>query len=265
MKFSRSELRSKLTESFRKDGLHKTLVKIARYILQLDKLKHGRHAKSLKEDSRLEIFTKIYRNNYWGSDESVSGSGSTIELTTNLRKMLPKLFAEFKINSVYDAPCGDFNWMKLVLKEANLTYVGADIVPALVEKLNNNYRSEKVQFLHADITNAAFPNADLWLCRDCLFHLSYGDIILALEAYVRSDIPFVLTSTHISNFKICNTDILTGGFRLIDLFEAPFYFSREPLLRIVDWIPPHAQREMCLWTRSQVAEVLPRLRRLVVL
>jgi hypothetical protein len=262
MIYSFIRLNKKLSDSLRKDGVKKTASKLARFVLQTDKIQNRWHARSLRQDSRLEIFTKIYKFNYWGSSESVSGSGSTVELTANLRHELPKLFAKFEIGSVYDAPCGDFNWMRTLMKEINFSYCGADIVPDLIQVNIDKFKSENIEFKFADITSDAFPKVDLWICRDCLFHLSYKDIYSALENYVRSDIPFVLTSTHINTVAFENKNILTGGFRLIDLFEKPFCFHFEPLYRIADWVPPHSQREMCLWSRDQIAAVLPKFRQL---
>lgn len=210
----------------------------------------------------MEIFSKIYKHNYWGSSESVSGSGSTVELTPNLRNKLPQLFEDFKIGSVYDAPCGNFNWMRHLVSEVSVSYTGADIVPQLIDKNNKKYRNKNINFETADITISAFPKADLWICRDCLFHLSYRDIVSALENYVRSEIPYILTSTHINDAGFYNNDILTGDFRLIDLFSPPFCFPREPLYRIADWVPPHSRREMCMWSRSQISEALPKMRKL---
>lgn len=260
----RASLKDKLIETWRTKGPSQTAIKIARYILRVDYIQGMWHRKSLRVDSRKDIFRKIYRHNYWGSSESVSGEGSTEALTVNLRLELPRLFKEFAIRSVYDAPCGDYNWMRLLMSTEKIEYYGADIVPELIHENNNKYKSENIQFNVADVTIDLFPKADLWICRDCLFHLSYADIYSALDNFVKSDIPLILTSTHINLTNFDNRNILTGGFRLIDLFKAPFCFPDAPLYRITDWIPPHAEREMCLWTREQVAEVLPRMRQIAL-
>ena len=73
-------------------------------------------------------FTKIYEINYWEGSESRSGPGSTVDGTTNLRRYLPTLFDEFSIRTVLDAPCGDFNWMKIVTEDCDIHYIGGDIV-----------------------------------------------------------------------------------------------------------------------------------------
>src|ERR1700758_3448541 len=82
----------------------------------------------LTEGPIKDKFTKIYKNNYWLSSESVSGSGSTLKYTRNLREQLPLIVADFGIKSIFDGPCGDFNWMQHVLPNLKVDYVGGDIV-----------------------------------------------------------------------------------------------------------------------------------------
>ena len=59
-----------------------------------------------------KIFLKIYKNNYWGSKTSKSGPGSDLSNTRKIREELPKIIKKYNINSIFDAPCGDFFWMK---------------------------------------------------------------------------------------------------------------------------------------------------------
>jgi hypothetical protein len=219
-----------------------------------------RAAKRFGEALTLEAvedrFHAIYESNLWLTTESVSGPGSTLRYTENLRKELPKLITEFSIRQIFDAACGDFYWMKHLLPTIDVGYVGADIVRSLVESNNAKYQNDKVSFVHIDLIKDAFPKSDLMICRDCLFHLSFEDIKSVLKNFVDSGIPYLLTSTHKNNNGFLNTDIRTGSFRLIDLFAAPYNFSQEPLARIDDWIPPWPERQICLWSREQVCEAL---------
>jgi hypothetical protein len=57
--------------------------------------------------SNEDRFTWIYKNNYWQSNESASGTGSSLKNTENLRKELPALISKFSIKKIFDAPCGD--------------------------------------------------------------------------------------------------------------------------------------------------------------
>ena len=80
------------------------------------------------------IFTKIFERNSWGSMASVSGPSSTLLRTENLRSELPRIFTKYKVQKVFDAPCGDLNWMKEVLRVSDVSYLGADIVKPLIDK-----------------------------------------------------------------------------------------------------------------------------------
>jgi SAM-dependent methyltransferase len=182
-----------------------------------------------------------------------------LEDTANLRQHLLHLFKDFAITSIYDAPCGDFSWMRLVIERSEITYYGADIVPAMINNIRRQYTLPKVNFQVADITRDPFPKVDLWFCRDCLFHLSNQDIALALLNFLASGTPLILTTTHLNGDMFENVDIRTGGSRRIDLFSAPYFFPREVLARIPDWVEPWPAREMCLWTRDQVAGIVQRL------
>jgi hypothetical protein len=205
-----------------------------------------------KASSLSDRFTLIYNRNLWGSKESVSGSGSTFAMTESIRNLLPALFEEFQICSVLDAPCGDFNWMKLVNLNG-LTYIGSDIVDSLISDLNNQYASEHISFITIDITRDTLPKSDLVLNRDCLFHLSYQDIKLFLRSFLNSDCRYLLTTSHDNLNEFTNSDIRSGDFRLIDLFKSPFYFPTNFHFEIPEpgqrSFPP---RKLYLWDRESV-------------
>jgi len=200
-------------------------------------------------------FTEIYKTNYWGSPESISGTGSTLRYTENLRKNLPGLFEKFSIQTIFDAPCGDFNWMKEVVQGTNIMYLGGEIVSEIVSKNNLLYSARNIRFIDFDITSMDFPDADLMICRDCLFHLSYRDIRSFLDLFLKSNIKYLLTTTHVNNGSFKNRDIESGDFRKIDLFSSPFNFPNEFLYRVQDWLPPDPQREICLWSREQLTGI----------
>jgi len=123
-------------------------------IISLLRLKlSARKRKVFRHEKAEDRFTEIYKNNYWRNDESRSGSGSTLAYTENLRKELPDLFREQNIQRLLDAPCGDFNWMSLVVQETGIRYTGGDIVAPLVDDNNSKFASENVDFIHLDITH----------------------------------------------------------------------------------------------------------------
>lgn len=218
------------------------------------------HSLMFKISSKEDIFSSIYKHNYWGDGESRSGPGSSLEYTEMVREELPLLFSQFGVKRVFDAPCGDYVWMKLVVDTTGIEYIGGDIVKDLVETNNKLHNHNRARFCCHDITTDKPPSADLWICRDALFHLSNRDILMSLVRFSESDIKYLLTTTHKNTSGFRNKDIAAGDFRLIDLFASPFCFPENPLYRFDDYIYPHAPREMCLFTREQILEILPKLK-----
>jgi hypothetical protein len=212
--------------------------------------------------SKENVFASIWRNNYWGSGESLSGPGATLEQTENLRRKMPAMFNSKGIKSVFDAPCGDMNWMQHVLKDANFTYLGGDIVDELVSINKNKFINPKVSFIKFDITSDIFPFADVWLSRAVFYHLSNHDIYLALEQFAASNIKYILTTNCVTDDSHINKDIATGDWRSLNLTLPPFNFPRESLWEIADYIAPHPPTTLTLWTKEQVEAILPALRKI---
>ena len=202
------------------------------------------------------VFETIAATNHWGSVESVSGLGSTLSYTYNLRHELAGFLRDFKVKTLFDAPCGDFNWMRAVDVPDGMTYIGGDIAAPIVEANAAKYTSETRRFVEFDITKDAFPEADLWFCRDCLFHLPFALIVRALRGFCRSNIPFVMMTTHLNTTNFENRDIKAGDFRLLDFHLAPFNLPRDVLYLFPDYVYSFPRREMCVWSREQIARAL---------
>jgi hypothetical protein len=245
----------KVINYYKNNGLLKTLFRIIIYNKNIIK-KFVFLKKVIRNNNIEDKFTWIYYSNFWSNGESLSGAGSTIKSTQNIRQRLPELIVKFNIKTVFDAPCGDLNWMKLLLPTLNVNYIGADIVAPLVDKLNESYGDESTKFVKINLITDLFPSADLMICRDCLFHLSYDDIHNVLTNFLKSDIKYLLTTTYLNEYKFKNRNIISGDFRVIDLFLEPFSFSTPPLDRFDDWLYPEQPREMCLWSKEQITEVV---------
>jgi hypothetical protein len=80
------------------------------------------------------VFDSIIERKAGGSDESVSGHGSTVAATAILRRRLADTFAQLQIRSLVDAPCGDMNWMRHLDYRLD-QYIGVDLVPRIIRKL----------------------------------------------------------------------------------------------------------------------------------
>lgn len=249
----------RLSNAFRVHGLAGTLYRVCRYPL-LRILSARVRRRIFSSTQTAEVFTRIYETNWWGSKESISGTGSTLAYTANLRAKLPGLFRKLAIRKVFDAPCGDFNWMHYVVQSSEIDYLGCDIVPHLIDRNSAQYQNERTRFIVANVITEEFPEADIWICRDCLIHFSYNDILATFENFVRSEIGYILTTTHINKIGFKNLDIRTGDARMIDLFSAPFFLPADYMDAIEDWQEPEIPRMMVLFSRSQIVETLPIMR-----
>ena len=217
-------------------------------------LKFGRH------DHR-SVFAKIFADRHWGDEESVSGIGSRMGQTEQIRHELPRIFTQFDVKRLFDAPCGDLNWMKHVLAETKIDYAGGDIVPEVLEIARRNSSNPAYPFTVFDITGDPFPAADLWLCRDVLFHLSFANIWKALDNFAGSDVRMMLVTTH-TDPGIVNRDIFTGDFRLLDLFAPPFSLPHAIVQdRFPDYAPPMPARDVVLIRREALAAHLKTVKR----
>jgi hypothetical protein len=200
-----------------------------------------------------KIFEHHYAVNEWGSEESVSGPGSEIKYTENIRKEIPRLVSELGVKVILDAPCGDYHWFRMITLGKEVAYIGGDIVRPLIERNQSLYGRENTNFIHLDIVRDSLPKADLWLCRDCLLHLSNRDAWLAIDNFLQSDIRYLLTSTNSNCDK--NHDIPTGSCRLLNLRQPPFSFG-EPMTLIDDWIEGYPVRHLALWERESLKSSL---------
>jgi len=211
------------------------------------------HRRLEKMGDMASIFQHYFKANSWGSSESLSGEGSTIAYTENIRKELPVLVEQFNVRSILDAPCGDYNWFGLIQWRSPMTYIGGDIVKPLIDRNISLFEGPATTFKTVNICVDVLPSADLWLCRDCLFHLSNRDIVLAIKNFLKSDIRYLLTTTHTT--CTANKDIPTGSFRSLNLQLPPFSFC-EPIAQIADWIEGFPVRYLALWDRETLEKCL---------
>lgn len=179
----------------------------------------NRFQKLVEKNGSKKIFEHIYEKNFWGSEESVSGAGSTLEQTAEVRKILPALFKQYDVKSFLDLPCGDFHWMQQVDLDG-IEYVGADIVEKMIQMNQARYGSQKKTFKVINLLEDELPEADMMMCRDCFIHLSDNDIFKALGNIKKGKIKYLLTTSYVD--RATNTDILTGHFRTLNLLVAPF-------------------------------------------
>lgn len=174
------------------------------------------------------VFTKLYYEPH-RHRELVSGLGSDLKQTVVIASEIPKLIKEIGAKSLLDAPCGDFSWMRNV--DLGLDkYTGVDIVSEQIERNERKYTNKIRKFICLDITTDELPRADLILCRDLFVHFSFRDILAALANFQRTKSEYLLTTSFTQTTK--NIDIITGGWRPINLQLPPFNFPRP--LRLIN-------------------------------
>ena len=159
--------------------------------------------------------------------ESASGPGSTLAQTAELRERLPLALQHLGVQSLLDAPCGDFNWMRHVAAGV-ASYVGVDVDARTIAELQRRHGSPTRRFQAGDLTRDPLPRADAIFCRDLLTHLSYADIALVLANFRRSGATWLLTTTFTGTRP--NVDTSGCNWRTLNFALAPFGFPPAALL-----------------------------------
>lgn len=197
-----------------------------------------------RDNSAQTIFRQVYLNNSWRDGESASGPGSNTKETHEIRIRLPELFKELNIKSLLDIPCGDFNWMKQIDLNG-INYLGADIIPELVEK-NKQYAGKNITFQHLNIIENPLPKVDLILVRDCLVHFPDDIVLVSLKNIISSGSKYLLITTFTTQTK--NEVLNDWGWRALNLQIAPYNFP-EPIKIINEKYPSseHRDKSLGLW------------------
>jgi hypothetical protein len=221
-----------------KDGGPSALVSFVRHHFDVAAATKRMDSVALSDMPASEKFATIYREKLWlkvhrdlNADKTLSGHGSTLRSTEVLRPELEAFLASIEAKCFVDAPCGDLNWMTKVSLPSGCKYIGGDVVGALIDGLKIRFeRAHKApdaidrQFLVLDLTRDTLPDADAWLCRDCLQHLSFADVAAVIRNAMASNVEYFLLTNHYG--VEANTDIATGQYRHLDLTLAPFHFPK---------------------------------------
>lgn len=184
-------------------------------------------ASSFEDKDIKDVFTEIYRENFWLGTKSRSGQGSTLLTTAVIRQELPQLFDMFKIDTVLDAGCGDHYWMRTVDMKGRF-YFGVDIVPEMIEKNRAHFADDNHHFLCLNLAEDLLPKVDMVICRDVLAHLDAQTVYKVLRNIKESGSTFLLATTHETGK---NRSIVAGNHYPYDLTVAPFNLP-EPLILI---------------------------------
>jgi len=194
-------------------------------------------------------FERIYRTSEWGS-RSRSGPGSLPELNFSYLGVLGSILDKFKIKSVVDIGCGDwtlyqsaFDWYSM-----DVSYIGIDVVPELVDRLNKLHGRDSVEFRCVDVFGPDLPEADLYILKDVLQHWSNDQIERFLPQLRRCRFALITNDVErcsgrrrlfrkISRFlPFKHVDTSIGGYRPLRLQEPPFNLTARLIHKYsVDW------------------------------
>jgi SAM-dependent methyltransferase len=173
----------------------------------------------LERSTAVDRFREAYRSHAWVSiagQLSPSGLGSEASATRTIVEALPALLVRLGCRRLLDVGCGDWNWMREVSLPCD--YIGIDIVPEVIEA-NRRYERVGVEFQVGDAIEGPLPEAEVVLCREVLFHLSFRDGMAALTN-IREAARWLLATSDPGIWF--NSDIETGDFRRINLERAPY-------------------------------------------
>jgi hypothetical protein len=208
----------------------------------------------LQGDSLQDRFTEIYRTGFWrdGKDENpLSGAGSSLGATENLRGELPTLLNELGVQVLLDVGCGDFTWMSTV-DLGKVHYTGVDIVPNVIAEHLTKHSSDTRHFAVANAVTDALPDADAIMCREVLFHLSFDDVRSVLRNMVNTEARYCLLTS--DRGTSINSDIRSGDHRLLNLQRAPFLLP--PPIKLIEEGASLPGRFLGCWTTAQLRRAI---------
>lgn len=191
-----------------------------------------------------ELFNKHYKISH-AADRlygSHCGPGSTMEYTEDLRILIPALLERYAIRSMFDAGCGDRNWMKHTV--LSCSYLGGDLAEDFIEI------GEGLVISH-DITVDPIPQVDLVFIRDVAIHLCDADRLKLLQNLAASNCRYVLM-THCFNTE--NRDVNYTSFPFSDVNWTIQPWSLPNPLELIRETINH--KCLALWTIQQIRECL---------
>jgi hypothetical protein len=154
-----------------------------------------------------------------------------------------------------DAPCGDHRWMESLALDLD-RYVGVDIVPSIIESLQQRCRGDaRRSFLLADLTRDALPRCDLILSRDCLVHFSFATLWRAVGNLKASGAVWLLATTFPELAR--NDDIEDADWRPLNFEIAPLHWPAPAEIineRCTEAGGAYADKSLALWRLSDLPD-----------
>ena len=163
------------------------------------------------------VMEQIYEMKLWGDGDTdfYSGEGSHItDIVQPYLEAVSMFLNSFEIPlTVVDLGCGDFNVGKDLVKYTK-KYTGVDIVPRLIARNKEKFRSENLEFHSLDIAKDELPVGNCVILRQVLQHLSNTEVQAVVSKLY--NYKYVILTEHVPDFDyVPNKDIISGqGIRL---------------------------------------------------
>ncbi len=209
-------------------------------------------------------FASIFREGSWHA-EVKSGEGSIPSRNRRYMKILRDFLREKQIKSVVDLGCGDWSFSRQI-DWSGIDYLGIDIVPELIDSLNERFGRPGVCFRRDNIVTCSLPQADLAISKDVLQHLPSPLVSQYIER-LRSFKYAILTNDRLKYdarswrrlWRLVETpvkpniEIEPGGWRLLRLNDPPFQLGAKVLADLPYWATNGIHRkEVLLWTNPEL-------------
>lgn len=175
-------------------------------------------------DTNFESAKKFVNMKRMHNEESLSGPGSHIENTRETVRIINEIIKKRKINTILDLGCGDWNWFNNI-ELNNTKYIGWDADEDMINTNRTKYGKDNIKFELNDIILSDYPDVDLIICRDVLFHL---DISLSMKCinkikehckyFLSTNFNYVSENQNIKKY----TNFDNWGFYTINLHIEPF-------------------------------------------
>jgi Methyltransferase domain len=217
--------------------------------------------------SNAAIFGNIYENRLWGvsSDREVhfySGIGSYDPSVIQYVSLVVDVIHRYDIRNVTEIGCGDFTVASQYVDKCK-SYLGIEVVRALVEHNQRTYGTKAVSFLFADASRTKLPPCDLCIIRQVLQHLSNRDIMNILQnvtakyLLVTEHLPAAHKVTSFNLDKKPGADIRVPRGSGVFIDRPPFNLNAQVLMEANVTSDIHeADERLVTWLVSDEGEIL---------
>ena len=177
-------------------------------------------------NEREKRFQDIYETNFWTNKESLSGPGSTLKITTTVRKCISDWIKKYNITSFGDIS-GDFNWQHTIPEINPRMYTGFDISEKAIELARKGHPGWN--FNKLDLVKDNIGKFDAFMIRDVIQHLPIDEAVRAFNNLRKSNIRYIIVSNWRKTVKNNVVGTTYGGNNKNNVYLPPFKDVRAPL------------------------------------